>query len=512
MKRFWLSICVAMPVMTVWLAAQLHIYDITWSQESDFCIWVSLAQQLLDFGLSPGELVTNYNRSIGDLLLALPEVVLFGLNTKVAFLSFALPYAVAFTLAGSLVAWRREGGKWRFDVFAFVLFNLLVGSLFQHNTGHPLTFTFAVMVYYVFSMEDRIGEKVKWIVLMGASFLGYLNDDFFVLMAILPVVGLNALQWLSGRRLNPLSIPVLLGAGMGLGMLKLLYALQLVAYPRLETSLYPFDKMCAMLVETVKAYASNFALLDLLGIPLTASVALRLAAYGTVAGLSVLAVVYVARRVISSRSSPSHDLDVIILLAICAVTGAYALVASSTKPIDVMVPRYVYYGMVLMLFLLARWWRMILPAKRMRVLAVALVVLAAGFLFKANIVGNWANIRAHHRFDEVAEMIRKEGLHVAYCEWWTAKAIEAASNGALRVYPLAPVPTQVEPAGCFYLRRVFGERCHAVVIPNYRAHYPADVAEATIRSRIGSPDKELSTEWFKIFIYKKNIALSSKAD
>lgn len=512
MKRFWVSICVAMAVMTVWLAAQLYIYDITQSQESDFCIWVSLAQQLLDFGLSPGDLVTNHNRSIVDLLLALPEVALLGLNTKVAFLSFAVPYAVAFTLAGSMAAWRREDGEWRFDVFVFALFNLLVGSLFLHNTGHALTFTFAVIVYNVFSMEDRIGEKMKWIVLTSASFLGYLNDDFFMLMAVLPVVGLCALQGLFGHRMNPLSIPVLLGVGMGRGMLKLLCMLQLVDYPRLEVSFYSFDKMCAMLVETVKAYVSNFALLDLMAVPLTASVFLRLAAYGAVAGLSVLTVVCVARRVISSRLSPSHDLDVIILFAICAVTGAYALVASPTKPVDVMVPRYVYYGTVLMLLLLARWWRMILPAKRMRVIAASLVVLAAVFLFKANIVGNWANIRAHHRFDEVAEMMRKEGLHVAYCEWWTAKAIEAASNGALRVYPLAPVSTQVEPAGWFYLRRVFGESCHAVVIPNYRAHYPADVAEATIRSRMGSPDKELSTEWFKVFVYKKNIALSSKAN
>ena len=35
----------AIVLMTVWLAAQLYVYDITWSQESDFCIWVSLAQQ-----------------------------------------------------------------------------------------------------------------------------------------------------------------------------------------------------------------------------------------------------------------------------------------------------------------------------------------------------------------------------------------------------------------------------------------------------------------------------------
>ena len=512
MKKIWLFMAVVAIVMTAWLAAQLYLYDDIASQESDVCIWVSLARQLLDFGLVRGDLLTYYNRSIVDLLEALPVVAIFGLSTQVALLTFAVPYAVAFAAAGHVVAWRREDGAWRFDTTLFLLFNLLAGSLFHYNTGHALTFACASIAYGVFSQEDRVRTRIKWVVLAVVSFLGYVNDDFFVLMSILPVVGLNLLQWLFCRRLNLLSVPMLIGAGAGAALLKVLRTLQVVDYPRLELSLYSFDKMFEMLLETIKAYASNFMVLGLTAMPLKPAVMLQLAAYGAIAGLSVLAVAYAAWRVLSSRLDSRYDLDIVLLLAFCAVTGVYVFVASPTKPVNEMVPRYVYYGMVLMLMLLVRWWRSILPTGRLRVLALTLSVVLIVFSVRTNVVDKRANAHARDRLVEVSERMRAEGIGIAYCEWWTAKALEAAAKGSIRVYPLAPTPHEFAPMDMYCLRRIYGEACHAVVLPNYRAHYPVAVAEATIRNRIGAPSRELVSNGFKVLVYEKDLALRPRTD
>mgnify|MGYP003343407102 CR=1 FL=1 len=92
MRSVWLAMVTTVATMTTWLAAQLYLYDGIASYESDLCIWTSLSRQLLDFGLAPGDLVTYYNRSILDLIIALPVVAVFGPGTKVAVLSFAISF------------------------------------------------------------------------------------------------------------------------------------------------------------------------------------------------------------------------------------------------------------------------------------------------------------------------------------------------------------------------------------------------------------------------------------
>ena len=509
--KLWLVMGAVIAVMAVWLSVRLFLHDAIAGAESDICIWVSLSRQLLDFGLAPGELVTYYNRSIIDLIVTLPVVAVFGLSTKVAILSFAIPYAIAFAAVGYAVAWRRDGADEKFDPVAFLMFNLLVGALFQYNTGHALTFAFAAMAYVVLFRADRLTPKSRWLILTGVSFLGYVNDDFFMLMVVLPLVGLNAVQYLASRRLNLLSVPVLIGTGLGAVLLKALRWTGIVDYSKLGLSAYPFDKMVEMITETIKAYASNFMLLDLLGQPLKLPVVLQIATYGIVAGLSVLAVICAMRRVIASRMDSKYDPDLVLLLALGAITSVYAFVASPTKPQNEMVPRYVYYGMILMLLLFVRWWRVLLPTRRLRIIAFLAILSAAGFSLWTNVLEKRGNVHARDRLVEVAEKMHAEGIDVAYCEWWTAKTLEAAAKGMLRVYPVVPSPHAIVPMDFMYcLRRIYGERCHAFVVPLCRAHYPGDVAEATVTRQLGRPDRMIETKCFKVFVYKKDIALKPR--
>lgn len=516
MKKILFMMGAAIMVMTAWLFAQLYLYNEIASQESDFCIWTSLARQLLDFGLAPGDLVTYYNRSIVDLLVALLVVPVFGMGAVVTTVLFALPYAVAFALAGGIVAVLGKGRNGRFDWVSFALFNLLAGALFHYNTGHALTFSLVVMVYGVLSFAERLGRRTSWVALVVVSFLGYVNDDFFMLMAVMPVAALNVVQFLFSRprRVNLLSIPVLVGTGLGAGALKILRAMKLIDYPSVDPSLYPLDRMMVMLLETIKAYASNFGVLNLMKRPLELSTALPFAVYGIVFALSVLAVLYALRRIVSRRLDSSCDLDVVILLAIGAVTAAYAFIASPTKPVGEMVPRYVYYGMVLMLLLLARWWRSLLPTRRLRGALLVVILLFVGFAVHDNVFAKRSNVHARDRYVKMVERLRAEGIRVAYAEWWTAKAFEAAAKGSLRVYPSITSPHAIAPMDMYCLRRVYGERCHAFIVPLYRGgryHYPADVAEASLRRQLGNPDKVLSDEWFDVFVYDKDIAFNPKS-
>lgn len=438
--------------LLIWLTAQLYLWlDATLLQDSDLCIWMALARQILDHGISSG-IWTYYNRSLVDLLFALPIVKVFGFSTMSSLFSYAVPYVVAFTILGCAVSMRRDGCVRWFDIPGFLMFNALAGALYGNNAGHALTFSFAAAVYQAVALPE-MRTCWRWTLVFIVSCLGDVNDEYFLLMAVLPLVGLNVLQFLCGRCINWLSVPLLFGVCAGKALLAVLRSSGLVDNPKIEMSLYPFARLPAMLDETIVAYAKNFAVADYFGVHLEAE------------GLAFL-----------------------VLLAFAAISLGYMCVRSPTKPENNIEPHYVYYGGVLALALLLANWRRIMPTRRLkRVFVVLTVCVAISSLYR----GVWLcrhNATSRDGLTEMAKRLKAEGIGTAYSEWWTAYALAAESNGELRIYPLIHVPQVVDIQRMYYVKDIYSVECHAVILPLNRGHYPIDVAEKSTRARFGEPD------------------------
>ena len=504
----WLSVLVIVSVTVVvvaFMVAMLYFGTLhsTVGAESELCLWNNLAHQALRWGLGSGVIFTYYYRSIVEFFVNLAAVKVGLGGIPGAFTVYAGQVAVSYCLAALTFSLAKEERVIRFYPIRFCLFMFLSPVFYLYNLGHSCTYLLAAGAVFLFA-SGIVQGRWRTVLLCLLTAAGYLNDDLFLMVFVLPALCICFLEYAVGGRIEDAVAPVLSGVLLGFVLLRILIGWRWFAYPSITPRLVPMDQVGIFVKGMLKdlAFVLRFSgkVEHAGGFVGTLSVLM----YLTFAVSSVLSAVFLLRR-LAIRPMRSVAMFLAVLwLGLGFLMLTYCLVDSPTKVPHDPVPRYLYWGMNAFVGTMVFYAtsRRSSPAGKVLVALVCLCVCLIGFREHVSIMRRNRDNRSD--MNELVAYLEKNGLKSVYAEYWTANALAAASRGKVEGYVCHLHPPQAIPHLFFHHERSYHCPCQAVIVSGLS---DPDRRIASAVARFGAPDKVVDVGLSKVMVYSRGICL-----
>ena len=487
-----------LAVGTAYLCMVLYCYADYPFLDSDICCWMAIDRQIFDAFPNVGKIVIAHYRASLELLLAFPFMLVFGCTTFSAFLVNAFLAAAAICVLALCMSLRRSDDGLRLVVAPVQMAAIALGgiAIYPVNCGHCPTYLVASLVWLL-SVHGIGALKFRCAMLFILAFMGWMSDDMFAIVGIVPMAALDGYRWLMSRRVPMDAAFVAIGAVFGRVFAKCLVWWGVWDHPVLHPSILPVNEWDAAAAKVNATFLELFCHGDA-GV---ASRTLGLLMIVLAGGSLLYAMAALARK----RGSA-----IVLLPPLCstiALTLSYALLGSECAAnSQEAVPRYLFWAGVCMISCIAP----LLQARSLSV-RVAVTVFFLSFVANAFQVQFWhrrGNAGCRSDMKDLSVHLVSNGASRVCAEWWTAYALECASaDNVLRVRPMPD--GGVCEAGDKHLVcvGVFSEPMQAVVIP-LSTQLDATFAANSVIARFGPAEKVEDFKGFRIMYYRNGITLN----
>ena len=486
-----------LAVGTAYLCLVLYCHADYPLLDSDICCWMAIDRQIFDAFPNVGKIVMAHYRASLELLFAFPFMLMFGCTTFSAFLANAFLAAAAICVLALCMSLRRSDDGSRLVAAPLRMAAIALGgfAIYPVNCGHCPTYLFASLAWLL--SVHRLGAlRLRCAMLFILSFLGWMSDDMFAVVGIVPMAALGGYRWLMSRRVPVDAASVAIGAAFGRFFAKCLVWWGVWDHPVLHPSILPVNMWHSAAAKAGATFLELFCHGDAGGASKTLGLLMIVLAGGSL--------LYSTAMLVRKRESAT-----VLLPPLCgtiALTLSYSLLGTecAANSLEV-VPRYLFWAGVCMVSCVA-------PLLHSRSLSVRVAVTVFFLCFAANAfqVQFWSkrgNAGCRSDMKDLSAHLVSNGASRVCAEWWTAYALECAAGNALRVRPMPTGGTCEAGDRHLVCAGVFSEPMQAVVIP-LCTQLDATFAANNVVARFGPADKVEDFKGFRIMYYRNGITFS----
>ena len=320
--------------------------------DSELCMWLSMGHEAWNNLPNCGLIRLNLSRGIVQWVINVIFVAVAGISVCKAMALTAAFNALTIVGLSSLLSIHQD--KDRRVVFSIIKYTMLVilqSAFYRVNVGHEVSYVLVVLGLFVVAWRfSRSWERYVLVAII--TVLGVINDDMFLICFVAPVVSLNILRFILNQRIDKVAFSVVFGMVVGSLVLRILIMMDVFWYRTSPIKIVRAHDLSAWFNDMFMSYLYMFRVVTKMGCELKLLDVVQFFAVSAILCLSVVAFIVACYRCCALKLSRKAGQQAYVVFAIVFITISYLLIDTSTKQLGTPVPRYVYFAVMALLYLL----------------------------------------------------------------------------------------------------------------------------------------------------------------